>query len=509
MRERIEALLEGTITAADHVRLEAELLVTPDARECYYERLEMDLLLEEEAGEAKAAPNIIPLWSKGWVKVAALVLLTGIALALFWSPQTETRQEASATGFAVVSGSLDANWEGPQQFGKGDLLPGGDLELMSGFVQFELFSGVSLVLEGPARFAIQSAMEMEVRQGKLRAQVPAAARGFRVLLADGQVVDLGTEFALSVDNSGQEMHVIDGEVELHPSNAEVQALGTGEAISWNEANQWRRFPSDASRFLGHSDLESQLRDSQSSRRERWKAFTQQLRRDPRLLGYYPMDQPDTWRRTLFNEAQSTQHLELDGAIVAAQRVPGRWAGTSALDFSPTGSRVRVHIPGEYGSLTFACWVKIDSLDRWYNSLFLTDSYEVGEPHWQIMDDGRLFFSIRAKDEGQPHYICHSPSFWSPARSGKWLHLATRFDQDKAEVTHFLNGKVLSRERIPSEFLVEKVRFGGATIGNWSEPGRNDPKFAIRNFNGSIGEFAIFAAALPDEEIARHYDLGRP
>ena len=66
-----------------------------------------------------------------------------------------------------------------------------------------------------------------------------------------------------------------------------------------------------------------------------------------------------------------------------------------MDFSATGSRVKVNVAQELTSLTFMAWVKIDSLDRWHNSLFLTDGHELNEPHWQIMDDGRLFFSREA------------------------------------------------------------------------------------------------------------------
>ena len=80
--------------------------------------------------------------------------------------------------------------------------------------------------------------------------------------------------------------------------------------------------------------------------------------------------------------------ELDGAVVLAEPVDGRWPGLkSALEFRRPGSRVRVNIPGEFPAFTFMCWVRIDSLDRWYNALFMADSYETGEPHWQIRNDG--------------------------------------------------------------------------------------------------------------------------
>ncbi|MEO8270637.1 MAG: hypothetical protein ABI557_13020, partial [Aureliella sp.] len=57
----------------------------------------------------------------------------------------------------------------------------------------------------------------------------------------------------------------------------------------------------------------------------------------------------------------------------------RWGrNDSALDFSPIGSRVRVEVPGSHHGLTLNCWVKINSIDRWYSSLFLTDGHDDGE-----------------------------------------------------------------------------------------------------------------------------------
>ena len=57
-----------------------------------------------------------------------------------------------------------------------------------------------------------------------------------------------------------------------------------------------------------------------------------------------------------------RNRDLDGAIVGAKRVAGRWPNKGAIEFKRPGDRVRVDIPGEFESLTFACWVKIDSLD---------------------------------------------------------------------------------------------------------------------------------------------------
>jgi len=229
-----------------------------------------------------------------------------------------------------------------------------------------------------------------------------------------------------------------------------------------------------------------------------------------------MGAADHWNRHLPNEAVSGASTVREGAIVAAARVADRWGvAGSALDFSPTGSRVRLTVPGEYGSLTLLCWVKINSLDRWYNSLFLTDGHELHEPHWQIMDDGRLFFSVKKNDTWDPKkgeknkHIFYSPPFWSTSMSGQWLMIATVYDVDARKVTHYLNVRPLSTEAIPPEYLVESVSIGNASLGNWGLPEREDSHFAVRNLNGSMDEFALFSAALTSKEIENIYENGKP
>lgn len=94
-------------------------------------------------------------------------------------------------------------------------------------------------------------------------------------------------------------------------------------------------------------------------------------------------------------------------------------------------------------------------------------------------------------------------------SGRWIQLATTFDSERAEVAHYLNGEILNRESVPEPMLVRAVKIGAASIGNWSEPKRHDPDFAIRNLNGAIDEFLLFDTALSPAEIATLYHSGKP
>ena len=70
-------------------------------------------------------------------------------------------------------------------------------------------------------------MQITMIRGVARARVPEPAQGFRIKTASGDVVDLGTEFSVNVDQDGADVHVIDGEVELHPQGSDLLRLDAG------------------------------------------------------------------------------------------------------------------------------------------------------------------------------------------------------------------------------------------------------------------------------------------
>lgn len=516
----IDALLDSDLSEADFLRLEAEMQVRPEIRQLYYKKLRLDTLLSIEAEQTgKTSELTSPRRTMNWHAIglgaAAAILLIASALSGWLvgkRPETnlagEVEREPLAVGFGVVSETADAVWQaGSAPIDRSDLLPPGRLNLDSGLIKLDLFSGVNVIVEGPAEFELLSSMVMSVTRGKVRAQVPEQAHGFRIETANGQLVDLGTEFSMEISPAHTDLHVLDGEVEWHPASADMRNLKQGEALRWSAEGEPTGLTLEPTSI---ADIESSLIRKRGQRRGRWLASVQERKRDPRLLAFFPMSQSGLVRRTLSDESGNAR----DATIVQAQQVADRWGDPdAALDFSPTGSRARLILPGVQRSLSFVCWARIDSLDRQYNSLFLTDGHEIGEPHWQIMRDGRLFFSVKKRDWLGPQkldkHIFFSPPIWDPSRSGRWMQIATTYDVDARLVTHYIDGEAISSESVPEGYLVENVRIGAASIGNWSEPEREDPSFAVRNLNGAIDEFSIYSEALSADEIAELYITGKP
>ena len=512
----IDELLDATISEADFLRLEAEMRVNPEARQNYYDRIKLHSALKEEAQRVGSVVLPKSVWRKHsqLLGIAAAIALIGLVGISGWGlgksgvENLADESEPVAAGYAILADQSDAVWLEDISLERGDLFPQGSIKLGSGIAQLEFFSGVLVVVEGGSEFEIHSPMEMTVFNGKIRALVPEAARGFKVLTSSGEVVDLGTEFALEVSPLSAEIQVLQGEVEWYPVGEEKYLLTDGETMQWTKPGQSTLSSTNTKTVSSVEEYGRQFYANRLERQNSWAALSERLSEDPRVLAYYPVTSGEVMGRRLNNDAG----LDSQGTIVGARRVADRWGlPAGALNFNPAGSRVRVSIPGEHRSLTFYCWARIDSLDRLYNSLFLTDGHELNEPHWQIMDDGRLFFSVKrrtANEDLRDKHIAYSPSFWDPSQSGKWFQIATVYDVDSQSTTHYVNGQQISRDKISDEYAVNTVKIGAASIGNWNEPTRGDPQFALRNLNGAIDEFTIFNKALSAEEISDLYTHGR-
>lgn len=513
----IDELLDGTISEADFLRIEAEMRVSQKTRQLYYDRLKLHGALKDESGRLAIADRVVPFWkqhTEWWGIAAAIILMVAVGYTSWRVGQNDASTEVAvsepvARGFAILADYSDANWSGNDGWQRGDLIPEGPMKLESGIAQLEFFSGVMVLVEGETEFEVLSPMEMKVTSGRVRALVPEAAKGFKVSTRTGEVIDLGTEFALEVKDDQAEMHVLEGEIEWHADSNEVHTLRDGQSLRWSDGGSSDEIEISPSRYPDMEDFTEHFQRQKELREVAWRDQSNRMAQDERSLAFYSVDSENAAGRMLVDDTQS----ELNGTVVRARRVSDRWGQAgSALNFSPAGSRVRVFIPGEHQSLTFYCWARIDSLDRWYNSLFLTDGHELNEPHWQIMSDGRLFFSVKRRERDEDFldkHIAYSPSFWDPSMSGQWFQIVTVYDVDNWTTTHFVNGVAISQDQIAEEYRVDTVKIGAASIGNWNEPTREESHFALRNLNGAIDEFAIFTEALSAEEISELYQKGGP
>src|SRR4051794_15975123 len=204
-----------------------------------HSRLASDPDLFAQAAESKVAspPNVLPLegprrsraQKANWILAlaACVTLLAAGWWALRLSHRTE-RKGTTSTAVAILNRVVDAQWnprdEAPRP---GAPLEPGWIRLNSGLAQIVFYSGARIAIEGPIELQLISPNEASCTRGKLTAEVPPQARGFRILTPQMNVTDLGTAFGLDVKERRTELHVFKGNVEFQPGAGTNQNLKEG------------------------------------------------------------------------------------------------------------------------------------------------------------------------------------------------------------------------------------------------------------------------------------------
>lgn len=111
----------------------------------------------------------------------------------------------------------------------------GKISLDVGYSEIKMGNGVILLLEAPIRLDIRSQDLVILEKGKLVAKVPPQAIGFRVDTPSSEIIDLGTEFAVDVNDKGDsQVHVLDGEVKARSSKLQAyKMLRKNQALSFS------------------------------------------------------------------------------------------------------------------------------------------------------------------------------------------------------------------------------------------------------------------------------------
>lgn len=458
----------------------------------------------------------------GAALAACLVAAFGLGAWTAWRSKpsdgaravAEEPREAMHEGVAVISRAVDVAWGGPESFLAGDSVASNQiLHVESGIVGIQFLRGATVTLRGPAQLEIRDTDNAVLREGEAWASVPVPARGFTLHTPQAEIVDLGTEFGVSVGRDGETaVRVLKGLVELYEPGTgraatSCRKLTAGQGLAIDAQKNSRPLAVDPGKPSFAMRQEEEKRKARRQRFERWLAWSEERQADPRVVLYYRFDREPDAETTIHN--LGTAGSSSDGTIVGCSWSRGRWAQKPALDFKRPSDRVRFHLPGKFTSITLAAWVRVDGLDRRFNSLMLTDGWDRGEIHWQFNDGGGLGLSISGRVGNDRK--TKSPNDWYTkslvdlSRLGQWIHVASVYDGEEKAIRHYFNGRRVGRADV-LEFS-GPVSIGTAELGNWGRP--EEYVCPIRNFNGRMDEFIVFNTALSDAEVLAMRDAGNP
>ncbi|MDP4624535.1 MAG: hypothetical protein NWT08_05280 [Akkermansiaceae bacterium] len=483
--------------------------------------------------QGRADTNVVPSGIRRIAWSAGVLLATAAAIALMiwkpWFPESPNGSmvetpvaspfhDPASDAIAVLSRVREVKWGlgtslHVNQLKQGGLVSAGVLEIESGLVQIDFYSGATVILNGPAKFRLESPDLGRLEYGNLWAHVPTPARGFKIESSAFNLIDLGTEFGMQVDRSGEgQVHVIEGEVEVYPNSTEPgegHLLTTGQGMELGMDGRTLEVESRPGMFTGSAQLHSEAHENFKL----WQTHQKRLRNDTDTLVYYDFQNLSNWDSTLPNVATYSPR-DTDGAIVGCKLVEGRWPGKGALAFENSSNRVRLDVPGVFDDLTISCWLRLDDEITRQMALFHPETQQDRFIHWSLIctEPGvaHAHFAQSFHDsygkEVRRHFHANR-NLMGRLAPGDWINLVLVYDSKAGKVSHYKNGKLIAVNEIEE---VQKIGIGIADIGNWPcHEWAKGTEWEVRNLVGTIDEFMISKRPYSAEEVHRMWEKGRP
>lgn len=502
----LKAISEDRLTPEQHDRLEAILRDDPKARTIYLRYARADALLawryapvpdslaDLDAGD-EVPESIEVLANRGgktqtrsvWrraLNVAAILLLgllLGLTLSWMLKRPTPDERRASAENTEVVavlaSVSKDVSWNKAHSMPRtpGSELGKGWIQIDAGTIELKFRSGATVQVQGPAAFGLDSPMRGFLEYGRVSVHAPETARDFVVGTAAMEVVDLGTQFTMSVDeNSGaSKVKVLEGLVDLHVRGEDaqhrIQPLPAGRSADVDASGQ-------VIRIDGHAlDPKYQL--------------------DSELVAHWPLDDVDAAGKVADTSGNGL-HGKLHGNTDAIT-FPGKAGGA----FNLTGGEyidVSAHIAAlaKCRAFTIAAWIR-DA----HNMVFsVSDGTQRDRVQFE-RDGNRLLYGWQKG--GEFDHIAAGGAGWE---QGRWYHVAVSVSG--GFVTLYRDGRALDAPRssgmkigTPPRGLIDIVKPTHAYIGYLIANHADTPQ----SLAGKIDDVQIYGRALDERAIRYLYE----
>jgi len=261
----LNRLIDSQLSETEFEELEQYLIAHPQARQTYFDYLDintgiqesnverlkqLDQIVTAETYQSKPSSKYSDVAPKGkllsvfkYVAVAAASVALMLSIDWYMTGRIYLEKKpVAATAIdlpyvATLSRANDCVWgaDNPPLF-SGQRLLSNELYLEQGVAEFRFDSGVRLVLEGPTRINIDSANSATVDSGSVVLHGYEAAPEFELITPQAKFFDIGTEYGTKVAEDGStELHVFEGQVRIQPIEGIVKddpnnlVLNAGEA----------------------------------------------------------------------------------------------------------------------------------------------------------------------------------------------------------------------------------------------------------------------------------------
>lgn len=457
---------------------------------------------QASANKPSGRKRLTALAISGWVGLAAAFAV----LMVVRQPQSELIAHSGLSSENIFVAR--ANYSSDAILAKlstvtrqGDWVSPGKIVLEQGTLGLTFDSGALVVLNAPAEFDIETSSRAFLHSGQAVAQVPEPAIGFIINTPNSTIVDLGTEFTVSVDEGESTVKVLEGEVQAYATNTDGQThdviLTENQAVRINEATE---------------EAFSDAHDFEYTEFHDWTLFYEP---DAKYVHFdfetskNRINSTGTWGK---NYRGGFRPLNWDKDSTP-DSVPGVFG--NGLRFDGDGRFIASDFEGISGAQarTVACWVRIPpNVKNPAASIVSWGEHRRGK-HWQIgINNVGDFGTVGAiRTDFSSGYVTGSTDL----RDGRWHHIVSVYiggnsPDIAAHVRHYVDGKlepVSGIKQLPVD--IDTTTDTERSIDNLKIGYRKRKAQDSEVMNGAIDELYIFDAAILPSQITNLKDFNSP
>jgi hypothetical protein len=408
---------------------------------------------------------------------------------------------------ATITNEFDARWSADDsaRSQRSSVQVAEQLEIDSGIVELKLTQGVNLSVQGPAQWSIDGDNAVSLKQGTLVAQVPGQAVGFTVATPTAKIVDLGTEFGVEVDTTGQtNVQVLKGAVNVDYSSRDGKSKSASRSVRMT-AGTAKRFttqPQNANE-VSAVEIAPWLDNTSIQKRNKQQGLSAETRYAAavladRPLGYWRFSDTDGHRAE--DASGHKHHGEYHGFVSANN--PGICPNTSDRSVRFLGKQYGGYVQITDFELPASCTVELwakSANPRWNSYGWLLSSRA---PHGLQITPAEAARSWQVYlNNADFHFAEIGPHQGPSSIDDRFHQYAFSYDAVDDRGTLYCDGMLVHET---AKVFGDKPRHEAGRLTMYV--GRLAPEYPYESWGeASVDELAIYEGVLPAAAIQRHFE----
>jgi len=501
--DRFERYFNNEFNEEEHKEFEAWLKLDPQnakdfARESFL-RAQLRRHFRSKESVKAEIKEIKRSSNQNLLYIAALIVLS-LGLLYVMANSIFDREDHSSKYIAKVIGFEGVGKCNGKKLELDQLLRDGVIDLKKGELTIVFDHGTEVLFKAPAKIDLETDMLIKLLNGGLVARVTDDGYGFTVLGPDSAVIDLGTEFAVSVEGDKSWVEVYDGEVDV--------ALLDEKGHAWKNKSLFATGPvkvdSKSGKILKEAPQKPLVKFPKIELEElNISSSYASAVLESKPLSYWRFNEKKVEK---VKDEKSKSNFASRGAVETYK---------NALHF-PNGKKG--HGYAVINNLKPDFFSKEYSIELWINPSFtqdrvVLDSYiknALNKREKKILKMSIMHNRVQPVYPGQSIRVMNElwpvgeegvSNIYSDQKytAGQWHHLV--LVRDSEHLKFYMNGSLSSQMKVvPMNLESDSLEIALGVLILSSERGQKN------HFKGLMDEVAIYDTALSESEIQKHYSF---